>query len=411
MKKTILFLIIALNFHFCQAQKEKETTQVPNTSSWKVPSFPTSTGQAGGDLGEAFLLQQLLRQRDAEALNLKTIYTLPATLFDYTLGQINENVLDHNLQVVQPLGDIFLKREKTAIVNSKLQSIDNQMIILKKRLYFDFMGLENEHSLILKEIEFWKQQDEYYQQVLPRMELRFKNGEINILEYQFFKNSYRQLQKEATDKQLIYLDWQKRRTQFLGKEVIDTVKNAQIQRIFLNLKEKKELHASFLADFSIQNQLLTNENALNLKAYKTPSVEVGYFAQSLNKSFLFQGVRAVVAMPLDKRAANIKSEQYAIAQKSNEAQSSYTQRQLQAQLNSDYQQLELLDKQLSQFDTSFFNQLPAQKTLLRQQLSQGEIDFMRYQQLQTSLQETELSYYRLLHDWNKLVLEVQYLTN
>jgi cobalt-zinc-cadmium resistance protein CzcA len=137
---------------------------------------------------------------------------------------------------------------------------------------------------------------------------------------------------------------------------------------------------------------------------------VGYFAQSLENTFIFQGFSIGLEVPIDRRASKVKQQQLLLEQQQNQNKEAFERRHFQAQLKK------------VQADLAFYNQAiehykvvtkPRQlliKEKIVQQYRQGALDFLRFSQIQKQLLEEQESYLDWVKMLNEQVLQVNYLT-
>jgi cobalt-zinc-cadmium resistance protein CzcA len=164
-----------------------------------------------------------------------------------------------------------------------------------------------------------------------------------------------------------------------------------------------------LQHFQLQEDYLNQEAELIQRTAKRPDVQVGYFLQSLEKNFAFQGVSLGVGIPLDRRQAKVKSEQLTLQQQQLAVQKQAWQQQR-------AQRLLFLQKNMAQLRQAIedFEQqiLPRQANIQRiaqLQLQYGEIDFLAFNQIQRQLLEQQNQYLNNIKNYNEQVTELVFL--
>ena len=143
---------------------------------------------------------------------------------------------------------------------------------------------------------------------------------------------------------------------------------------------------------------------------KQASWNIGYFAQSLEKSFLFQGVTAGVQIPIDQRARKVKVLQLGLEQDRLDNNTRINTREFEHRINTLKSNLEYLNQSILDFQNTA---LPKQSLIFRSssiQYEQGAMDFLRYSQIQERLIAGRNAYLDWIKSYNEQVLEIMYLT-
>ncbi|RLD21080.1 MAG: hypothetical protein DRI69_04940, partial [Bacteroidetes bacterium] len=140
------------------------------------------------------------------------------------------------------------------------------------------------------------------------------------------------------------------------------------------------------------------------------SWNIGYFAQSLEKSFLFQGVTAGVLIPIDQRARKVKVQQLVLEQDRLDNDSRIITQEFEHQITTLKSNLQYLNQSIQDFQNTA---LPKQSLIYRSstiQYEQGAMDFLRYSQIQERLIAGRNAYLDWIKSYNEQVLQLMYLT-
>ncbi|NJC28028.1 TolC family protein [Neolewinella antarctica] len=160
-----------------------------------------------------------------------------------------------------------------------------------------------------------------------------------------------------------------------------------------------------------QKRTLQRESALENELSTQPQISAGYFIQSLEQEYAFQGLTLGVAVPLDRRTAKVRSEQHQLerTQLDNEADG-YRQRR--------DRRLDDLDVNISRLRDAIVGTDAATETgnarllrIARLQFDQGAIDFLTFSQLTETLLTDQRERLGQLHQLQQLIRERRFLAN
>ena len=132
--------------------------------------------------------------------------------------------------------------------------------------------------------------------------------------------------------------------------------------------------------YHTKKEVLEKQMTLERQSAKQPSWNLGYFSQSLENNFLFQGLSVGVQVPLDKRSSKAKTQQLAIDQDRMDNLKALQLQQFESEVDAIRSKLDFLQASI---DTYQQNTQPSQSVILdkaSKQYEQGEIDFLRFSQ-------------------------------
>lgn len=245
----------------------------------------------------------------------KTALQIDPLQVQYQGGQFNSGSYDHNISVQQffPIGNITkanrqLQEESAKLVEKRKAISEYEIEKAVTLSYYQYLFGVSIQNLNLELIEI-------YTKFLKNAELRFKTGESSNIEVISAKAKAKEIetQKVQIDFDLgIYL---KQFQYFLQTEnlvVPDAKKNFQ----YVNLPSNIERASGLIADFYEQQILVYKNEAVTFRAQKMPKVGLGYFAQSIDAQFLFQGFTAGLQIPVfgNVNSAKAKASEISILQ-------------------------------------------------------------------------------------------------
>ena len=234
----------------------------------------------------------------------------------YQGGQFNSNEFDHSLSVQQyfPMGS-------TTRANLKLQEELIKFAETQKALSeFDIeKAVTMAYYQYLYGVSIQKLNDELleiYSKFLQNAELRFKTGESGNIEVISAKVRVKEI---ATKKEQLALElaiYQKQ-LQFFVQTDQDIMPDTTVSLQYQSLQnEAAEIAEKLLNDYYLQQILVFQKEAATFKALQTPKFGLGYFGQTIDSKFLFQGFMAGLQIPLfgSTNAAKSKVSQISVEQ-------------------------------------------------------------------------------------------------
>jgi cobalt-zinc-cadmium resistance protein CzcA len=249
-----------------------------------------------------------------------------------------------------------------------------------------------------------------YQALEPTIDLRYKVGEIGLLDKQLFKSELLRFQQEA--RALNRLAEQAENTLRVLAYLPETatLNPLPLSAQIIDNQQFEADKSLYLKTFQLKKNTLERQLAVAEKQAKLPALNLGYFHQSLEKDFGFQGLTVGVGIPLDKRQYKVQKEQFALqsAQFENEQKAielQYEQRLIFLQKNAG-----ALRQSMEEYEKEIRPTLLEIQRIAALQFEQGEIDFLAFTQIQEKLLQGRKLYLQQLKNYNENVLELQYRT-
>jgi len=356
------------------------------------------------------LLKNKVLDTQKEQLNTRAIGAFEPLQIDYLGGQINYAKFDHQLTVNQSLSNLLNQKNARQVVDAKVAVLSNEQGILKNELRFDLLQRYETWKYQQAMLKLWRDMESTYQTAYQKLQAQFQAGEIDQVALALLQNELLQIQHAArqaataTNTSLVEL----KSSAYLPDSVM--VVEDDFQRLAMPNLQYDTTQSQYWRSFTLKRNVLAVQSTYLLAEAKKPNIRIGYFLQSLEKDFAFQGVMAGISIPLDKSVTKTQAQQLQLEQVQLQHERDWVAQQLQKRLAILQLEIKSNEAMLVAFESSFLATREAQLSRLTLQLEQGEIDFFRFSQLARTLLETEQLYFDVLQQHNQAVLEWIYIT-
>lgn len=331
-----------------------------------------------------------------------------ATQVDYSGGQINSAVYDNQLNVNQDISPLLQNGKWNKLADNQLQLLRNEKSLLLNNLKYE----------LYKEYIYWQfadAQHSYYlkledqlKNLLPVIESRYANGEIDAMDWIFAKNELAKLQARILAAQTQKM---KREQAIYSIAFLPSGTALESVPFERHLEPIVQFDSSSYQQFyATKSDAILNAASLHKKLNNTPSISAGYFHQSLENEFGFQGLNLGIAIPIDRSRANA-------AKAIGELEKNVV-LQEQAQQVQDFNLILLQEKQKRKilakseliYTPTFLSE--NQKNILRlnSKLAEGEIDAATYGLYLQNIINTEINYLEWVLQCNLNQIEINYHT-
>lgn len=359
------------------------------------------------------LVQNIDLSKESEMLNQKAYGQWNPLSLEYQGGQINYDGYDHMISLSQNISPLFRNKERTAYrdwVQSKVALLDAEKGILLNQLGFDLQDAFNDWQFWNSQLQLYDEINQLYLELDPKIRLQYEVGEIDLIEYELFNQEKLNIQQTQThfSLEMKSAEWLIRKLALLGDSVrLSPQELEQMPPGNLSLTLEKN---PYLLMYQRKKEVLEKQMLLERQSAKQPSWNLGYFSQSLENSFLFQGFTVGIQVPLDKRVSKSKTQQLAIDQDRTDNLKSLQLHQFESEIDAIRSKLDFLQASI---DTYQQNTQPSQSVILdkaSKQYEQGEIDFLRFSQIQERLLQRRTNYLGWLRAYNRQLIRYKYLT-
>lgn len=348
---------------------------------------------------------------EAAALNRKKIGAWSPLNITYQGGQINTGDVDHSFSATQTLNHLFNRSAQVSVVDASLAVSSAELNLLKRNLHlslrtaYETWAYQHAHSQLV---------DSVYQlhlSLASDLDLRYQAGVIGVLDLELFKQEladYRQQLSAATATTAL-AENELRALAFLPDSL----------RIAVPLTDKLAWSDTLwdvatspaLELVNQRSTYLTTEQELANRLAHQPQLSVGYFVQTIEKDFAFQGGSIGLGIPLDRRENNARQQQTKLYQQQLSNEQQQITESLRLRTSGLARNLRLLENELLRYDAEIAAGQERILSIARLQLQQGEIDFLSFSQLTRRILDQRLGYLQRVHQFNLYVIELHSLTS
>ena len=346
----------------------------------------------------------------AEKLNLRTIGAWSPLEVGYQGGQINAKAFDHNLSISQNLNHLFSRNARTGVVNARVAELEAGQLVFANELDYQlqlaYLQWEHDHA----QLQLLDSLAIRYEQLTATIDTRRRAGTLGVIDEELFNQQLRNVRQQLIISQ-------------------KTATSAETElRILALLPDSFDLRPGpprmlsesitstnndnpYILTLSRQSERLEKETALANRLERQPQLSAGYFLQTIENNFAFQGVAIGIGLPLDRRNQKVRSEQLELQQQQLDNQLQFIKSSYATRILMLRQQIDKLRPAITAYNSANDQGIARINRIARLQFEQGAIDFLAFSQLTEKGLETHRSYLNQLLHFNQLVIELSYLTH
>jgi cobalt-zinc-cadmium resistance protein CzcA len=342
----------------------------------------------------------------------KTVFTLDPLNVTYTGGQINSNVNDYNLNATSGI-----KFPTEIIAQSQFQK--QQIVLAQSQLNVTKAALVKNVSVAYVQFQYGLQR----LNLLDSLEIIYTNfskyankkyavGESGLLEKVAAESQLKEIQLKKKEAESYLIIYKSNLQQWIG-----TTENISVAPIInFKLQTPELIDTSVLKTtpmFLLQKQQL-NVSIANYKLEKSkfsPSLQFGYFNQSLDKVKSFNGFMVGTSIPFFKtgQKGRTKSSQLGVKISEMELQN------LQLNLNSAYsealQQFNINNQSLNYYQTEGLNLANTLFTVANKSYQSGDIGYTEFIMSIQNAFDIRNNYLLTLNNYNLSIINLNFITN
>ena len=333
----------------------------------------------------------------------------PLTI-DYQGGQINSDVYDHFFTVNQNINHLFGKKEQRAVIDSKLASLSFDKVLFANELKFSLRKAYDEWSFQRAKVELLDSILVLYQSLEPIVKLQYEAGETSLLDRELFTNKKIQLEQHRLleNQQAMAFAFGIRQLAYLSVDAI--LQAPRLEKLPFEEYVLDKDASLYVQTYQLKQDLLQTRAAQIDNSSRRPELSVGYFMQSLEKDFSFQGLQVGVGIPLDRRRSKTRVKQLDISRQELANMKEATILSYETKVQKLQEKLTVLQKYLSQYDQEVLPRHASILKIAQLQYQEGEIGFLPFSQIQERIFQEQQSYLEQIKFFNQTVLELSYLT-
>lgn len=341
---------------------------------------------------------------------LKEIGALNPISIQYEGGQLNGNPFDTKISATQDFSYLQLKKEKKQWINAQIEAIsakNNYLVTVIKK------DLEEKYQLYLLQktlfIE-WQKLEQEFQKTVSKLKLQYEVGEIDKVQFTLSRN---ELLSISTKKELQELEYLQTESEILKYSLLPKSYFLSENSLTQLNSENNSLNANKSFENWTEKEKLALDSEFNLMKKNATKIGInaGLFTQSFDYQFFYSGILVGISIPIDKRVLRTKQEQISLEKAKIEVQKQSINHEKELKLTQAENKMNSLLKLIKNYKTQFLEDNEAQLKRIRLQLVLGEIDFVRFNQLQRSIQELIVEYWQLIYQYNLSNIEFNYYNN
>jgi len=364
----------------------------------------------------ALIHNPMIQNKDLDNEKLKLEYETPVSWdpleISYRGGQINYSGYDHEINIgqdISPMINHLEKKKKQALIQAKKNLNNSEKLLmqadLKRLIYLNF----NEWQFLNSKINIHEERKKMMDQLTGIIIQRFKAGETDPIDLDLLKAAKFELDQDLRELQTnrTQIDIRLRELSQIPDEAsIYPMVLARLIRVPNNDRSPENL---FEQTITYKINKAEQEAELQKTLGKSLNWNLGYFAQSLENDFVFQGIQLGVQIPISRKYNNSLVKQISIekTQLENEMQSYVKKYRLKLDFLVDHRIG--LDKSLNEYKTIIQPALTITEERADKKLKSGEYSFMEYSLILDQVMNKEIHFLEMLRDYNQIIIEIEYL--
>lgn len=374
------------------------------TKAQNIPYDLNDLLQSARDNNVAFKLNELEKRKWENEY--KNPFQLQATQIQLQYGQNDGLNNDAFLSILQDLGSPWIiKRRRNLssagveLTNLKENLLENEIDYTVKSLYYEWLFYHNINDLV-KSIGTTITESEAI------MKLKLEVGDVSFSEYLLLK----QLINSINQKSQNYFSMKTAKEQDL----------ANISGLKGSIKDTTLHTLAFEMNNNLSNRFLNeseallqkNEHELNvIKSNYHPSLQAGYFHQSLDRVNGYQGALIGISVPIILSGRKYEIQKQSINNEYSKIQNENQLMFLQNELDAVLQNIVFIEKELVFNSSVKLTETTTALSLLDKQKQEGYINTLDYVRNADILIEGAINQLQLINSYNQLILKYNFLTS
>jgi len=352
---------------------------------------------------------------------IKTAYSIPQTNIQTEYGQLNSRYYDNRIGLSQTVNfpsvhknqkKLFTEEWKASLIEVTIKEVEIKKLV--RQYYYNYLYLKKKERLLLKV-------DSIYNTFLEKANIRFLNGETNLLE-----KSIAESQRGDISIQLNQLRFDLETTLIEFRHILNThillIPNEVTMKMSLNVTSDSSLinENQFLKLIEQENKILISSKTLE-KSKLFPELSLGYNNMSMkgagadNKlydySYRFQSIQFGMSIPLffSSQKAKIKAAQILIQVSENR----YFTESIKCKKEYELAFIQYKNNLTSviYFETIGLKNAELILQTANQQFLKGDIDYFKWAILMNQSIDIQSNYLDALNNLNQSIIKIQYLTS
>ena len=377
----------------------------PGLSSQTINGFPELLDYALEH--NPTLVNQQLSVR-SEALNRRSIGAWSPLEINYQGGQINAVDFDHQLSVRQNLNHLFSRGPRGEVIDARMAELEARSLIAARELAFrlrkSYLQWEHENALLQLQDSLAQR----YEQLTANIDVRRRAGTLGVIDEELFRQQLRNVRQQVIvgEQTVAAAEAELRLLALLP----DSLHLRPRPPTLLPVPDTDTAENPYLTALDRQSERLSKATEVANRLERQPQLSAGYFLQTIENDFAFQGLAIGVGLPLDRRNQKVRSEQATLQQEILANQGRMITESYATRVRSLRTQVAQLQPAITAYKLANDASNARISQIARLQFEQGAIDFLTYSQLTERGLDGRRNYLQHLQQFNQLVIELSYLT-
>lgn len=329
--------------------------------------------------------------------------------FDYNGGQINVRQFDHFFSINQDLSGLIQTNTLKQLAMEEQALLTQERLLLLNELKYDLRYTYNNWQYLQEALQWYASVLDDYTLLLEKLELQYKQGELDAIDLMLAKNEWNNVQARYLDLSNQQIEVYRLMSNKARLTPSEQLESDSFDLLSTRAVEIPDSHRYF--NYYNQKRLFVERaGELQQKLLLKPEFGIGYFHQSIEKQFNHQGVTASLAIPLDRRRAKAALNKAQLDAQFVAEELDSKQNEFNLLLRQKKEQAALLQAASQIYTDEYIANFQNNRTKARLKLENGEIDVITYHQLMKSLIEAKINHLKWMKNWNNNQIELAYLT-
>ncbi len=343
----------------------------------------------------------------------KTAYDIPSTNLGTELGQVNSSLFDAKIGISQNIKfPVVYKKQKEILIQETKVTIWNEVIQKKEiaknvtKVFYEMVYLAEKEKLLLKV-------DSIYTMFLQKSNLRFKNGETNILEKTTAENQLGQIKIQIVELRNNYLQLQNQLKFLLNTDAVFEPSYINFKLQFLeNINE-----STFISQPQIklleQDYVINNAKIALEKTKKLPEINGGLYMQSFRDGISFRSknlgsyIQFGLAFPFFNTSIKNKIKALSINNKITDLKIEIAKSQMQQFYIQQLATYKKYKASIAYFDNEIFKNINLIYSTANKKFNNGDINYIEWVMLINNNTELESNYLETIKKMNDVIIDLQ----
>lgn len=342
--------------------------------------------------------------------NVKSKFNLGQTEFDYSNGQLNSSVVDYSMTLKQNLGNPIEMLSDKKLSRKYLEIEKTKFKLTQKEVEYQLASLYCSHSYNQHIYELYKDFLERLKKSVEIVELKYRSGEISVLEKNYIVEKYDILRWKISD---INITKNETLFEFNSMLMSDTLYVPQIEancmmQINVMAIDHQSLEKHPKVEYLNQQSLYSKQNISVQKAKYFPEISAGYFNQQIDQVKGYSGWEISLSAPLwffsQKNQVSMAKIEFEKSMKNYNFAKTRFSRNYATVLD----KYLVLKERIAYFETSSLTMAESVLTKSSRLYELGEIEYIEYIQHINNAIDIKENYIKTLYEYNQTINLLNY---